>query len=250
MQDAGGVPVRVHEAIDSTSAEARRRGEAGEAGPLWILARHQTAGYGRRGGVWQSGAGDLMATRLFALVSADPPPAQLSFVAAVALAETLRALAPGIRPQLKWPNDVLIDGAKVCGLLAELLVPAAGGPPSAATQVCLGVGLNIATAPTVPGRRTTRLADHVAGTPPSPDAALAVFETAFAARLSQWRREGFPPIRDDWARDGYGIGRSARVVGAGEEIAGVIAGLAPDGGLRLAQRGRIVVVRAGSLLVD
>ncbi|MEO1014448.1 MAG: biotin--[acetyl-CoA-carboxylase] ligase [Pseudomonadota bacterium] len=234
--------VEIHDELASTSATAKERAAAGENGPLWILARRQTSGYGRRGDAWKSAVGDLMATRLFTLQADDPPPAQISFVAAVAVGEALRRLAPDAAPQLKWPNDVLVDGAKICGLLPELVTR-----DDPASAICLGVGVNIVTAPQLPERATVRLADLVVGPAPAPEAALEAIEEAFAERLAEWRREGFEPIRRAWMDRAYGVGRRVCVAGAGEEKTGVIEGLEPDGALRLSDKGRIVRARAGSL---
>jgi len=108
----GQAPLAWFDEIDSTILEARRRADQGQAHPVWLLARVQTAGRGRRGRVWASLEGNLHATYLFAT---DRPPAEialLSFAAGVAIAETLEAMIGQGRAALKWPNDVLIDRAK------------------------------------------------------------------------------------------------------------------------------------------
>ncbi len=248
MADIVSLPtarLEIHQSLSSTSIAAKERAAAGEDGPIWILARSQTSGYGRRGDAWQAGVGDLMATRLFVLEGTDPPAAQISFVAAVAVGEAIVRLAPGAGVGLKWPNDVLVGGAKICGLLPEL-VTRDGAPPA----LCLGVGVNIVSAPDLPDRAAARLADIVDGPPPAPEAALEAIEDAFAARLGQWRREGFESIRRAWSAAAFGVGRPARIVGAGDEIRGVVEGLEPDGALRLRDGGRIVLARAGSLRFD
>src|SRR5262245_61818354 len=105
----------------STNQEALRLARSGEAGPLWITAVEQTAGRGRRGRSWHSPPGNHYAS----LLLTDPGPAdrapQLSFVAALALHDAVSALAPGLSSRLrfKWPNDLLLDGAKVAGILVE-----------------------------------------------------------------------------------------------------------------------------------
>lgn len=127
-----GPPVVVLDEIDSTNAEAvaaRKR----EAGPVWIVGLRQTAGRGRRGRAWETGAGNLAATLLF---STDKPPAeaaQVSFVAALAVADLLGAYVPASLVSLKWPNDPLLGGLKVSGILvrSESARPAACGSLSA-----------------------------------------------------------------------------------------------------------------------
>src|SRR5687768_12046750 len=105
--------------LDSTNAEARRRAEDGEEGPVWLTAQRQTAGRGRRGRVWSTEPGNLAATVLF---TSDAPPAkaaQLSFVAALAVCEVVRSYVGADRAKVKWPNDVLIGTDKVSGILVE-----------------------------------------------------------------------------------------------------------------------------------
>src|SRR3974390_3115925 len=134
---ASGVALIACDIVGSTNEEALRRARAGEAGPLWITARTQTAGRGRRGRAWVSEPGNLFATLL--LTDPAPPEStpQLSFVAALAVPDALVALAPALaaRLALKWPNDVLCDGAKVAGILIE----AEGTRP---LVVAVGIGVN------------------------------------------------------------------------------------------------------------
>src|SRR4029077_5586580 len=123
--------------LGSTNAEALARARAGAGGPLWITARTQTAGRGRRGRTGVSDPGNLYAT----LLLTDPAPperaAQLSFVAALATHDAIAACAPALirRLALKWPNDILLDGAKVAGILIE----AEGARP---LLVAVGIGIN------------------------------------------------------------------------------------------------------------
>src|SRR5262249_9799480 len=105
MIDANA-PVEVFDEIDSTILEARRRAKRGELNPVWLVAKRQTAGRGRRGRAWSSLNGNLLATLLF--TTKEPPStiALLGFATGVALAETLEAIIGGGRATLKWPNDV------------------------------------------------------------------------------------------------------------------------------------------------
>ena len=114
-------PIEAYDELDSTNAEARRLAEQGERGPLWIVASEQTGGRGRHGRQWVSEPGNLYATRLFAIAAEPAVATQLSFVAAVAVREAVTKLFPDISPRIKWPNDLLIDGAKFCGLLPEVV---------------------------------------------------------------------------------------------------------------------------------
>ena len=107
------------EDIDSTNAEARRLAEGGETGPLWITALRQHAGRGRRGRAWETGDGNLAATYLFTTRKPAAEAAQVSFVAALAVADLIEAFVPDGPVTLKWPNDPLIAGAKAAGILVE-----------------------------------------------------------------------------------------------------------------------------------
>jgi BirA family biotin operon repressor/biotin-[acetyl-CoA-carboxylase] ligase len=107
------------DAVDSTNAEARRRAEAGEAGPLWITAARQSAGKGRRGRDWETGEDNLAATLLLRPDGAPTATAQLSFAAALAVTDMAVEFAPHAVITLKWPNDVLAEGKKLAGILLE-----------------------------------------------------------------------------------------------------------------------------------
>jgi BirA family biotin operon repressor/biotin-[acetyl-CoA-carboxylase] ligase len=223
-------PILRFDEIDSTNAEARRRAQAGEAGPLWITARRQTAGRGRRGRAWETGAGNLAATLL---ISTQKPPveaAQMAFVTALAVGDLALAQVPPALVSLKWPNDVLVDGRKVSGVLIE------SGPRDIGAWLAIGVGVNLATPPQASERPATSLADHLRGdltAPMTPDAALATLADAFARRLDVWETYGFQPIADAWTARAHGLGRTCTVRLERETLEGVAEGLEADGALRL-----------------
>src|SRR5260370_1683710 len=118
---AAGVRLVAHDVLGSTNAEALQLARQGERGALGVVAGRQTAGRGRRGRAWISEPGNLYAS----LLLTAPAPAvhwpQLSFVAALAIHDAVLDVAAGLKPRLaiKWPNDVLLDGAKVAGILIE-----------------------------------------------------------------------------------------------------------------------------------
>ena len=119
--DAAGVRLIAHDTLGSTNAEALARARAGERGPLWITAARQTAGRGRRGNVWTSEPGNLYASLL--LTDAAPPAhlPELASWSALAVLDAVARAAPPLAPalKLKWPNDLLLDGAKLAGILIE-----------------------------------------------------------------------------------------------------------------------------------
>lgn len=186
-------PVRFFQEIDSTNAEALRALRAGVAGPLWFVAESQIAGRGRRGRSWVSEPGNLFAT----LLLTDPLPQakapQLSLVAAVALHDAVAQAQPALAPRarLKWPNDLLIDGAKAAGILLE----AGQGPDRAG--IAIGLGVNCAHHPALAGRVTADLG--AAGSIVTPAALFAALARAMDRRLADWREgEGFATIREAW----------------------------------------------------
>lgn len=238
-------PVLAFDQIDSTNAEARRRGEAGETGPLWITAREQTAGRGRRGRAWSGHAGNLAATLL---ITVDRPPAEaamVSFVTALAAHDVMqRFAAPGL-VTLKWPNDVLIAGEKAAGLLIE------SGPAGGGLWLAIGIGLNLVWAPSDAERPATTLADHLAGdqhAPPSPEMALAALDASMQARLAQWNNGGATAILEDWVARASGIPGPCVARLGHETVTGWAEGLAADGALRLRlDTGEIRMISAGDV---
>lgn len=212
---------------DSTNAEARRRAEAGESGPLWIAARRQTEGRGRRGRAWSTGEGDLAATLL--AVTERPPAeaAQTSFVAALAVADLVQTWLDPDAVKLKWPNDVLVSGRKIAGILIES-GPRAGGRLWLAT----GVGVNLASTPEAVERPATSVAEAI-GRAPSPEAALEILAERFAVWSAIWRDFGFDPVATAWTQRAYGLGEACVARLGSETVEGVARGLDPDGSLRL-----------------
>ena len=161
--------IRKYENLDSTNEEARRLAEAGEAGPLWIVACEQSAGRGRRGREWVSSRGNLFATLLLRPGRAADVCAQLSFVAALATGDAVASFAPSARIALKWPNDVLLDGHKVAGILLESAGSAGG---CAVEWLAVGIGMN--------------LANYPAGTD-MPATSLAAAQVGALPRSRRWR---------------------------------------------------------------
>jgi BirA family transcriptional regulator, biotin operon repressor / biotin---[acetyl-CoA-carboxylase] ligase len=214
--------------IDSTSAEARRRAEAGEAGPLWITAGQQTAGRGRRGRMWESPPGNLAATYL---TLTDMPPAQaaqVSFVAALAAWDVVAAYVGPQRVTVKWPNDLLIDGRKVCGILVE-----SGRSPDGRLWLAVGIGMNLAHPPLESERPATALAEHLPGPPPQPARALERLAAAFEDWQQVWREVGFAVIGAAWTERAYGLGQPCIARLPNETVSGIAEGLDADGALRL-----------------
>lgn len=228
---AGAAPVLLLDQIDSTNAEARRRAESGEAGPLWIAARRQSEGRGRRGRAWESDSGNLAATLL--TVTRKPPAeaAQVTFIAALAAADLLDAWAPPSLVTIKWPNDVMLAGQKASGILVESGAHASGG-----LWLAVGIGVNLAQAPEGTERPATALAHHLAAevsAPPSIEAATQRLAEAFAVWQARWETLGFEPILDAWAARTPGLDGPAVARLGHETVEGRAEGVAADGALKL-----------------
>jgi BirA family biotin operon repressor/biotin-[acetyl-CoA-carboxylase] ligase len=212
--------------VDSTNEEARRMARAGEPGPVWITAREQTAGRGRRGRAWVSPPGNLAATLLIRPSKPAAECAQLSFVAAIAAADTLASFAPAADIKVKWPNDVLAGGRKIAGILLE---SEASGP---GTWLAIGIGLNLAHFPPDTEFPATALADLGVQAPQSPDA-LALLAANTAKWYDLWQMDGFSPIRDAWLARASGLGGPIRVRLSDSETSGTFEGIDSSGALIL-----------------
>ena len=202
MTDRSGVPPRIsYETVGSTNEEALSCVRAGERGPLWITAERQDAGRGRRGRSWASAPGNLYASLLLGDPSTPERAPQLSFVAALAAHDAVVALAPALarRAALKWPNDLLLDGAKFAGILVE----AEGTGPAFAAVI--GIGINCKHHPADTPYPATNLA--AAGADVTADALFDALAAAMAFRLAQWDRgAGVAAIRADWLARAFGLG--------------------------------------------
>src|SRR5712691_5658318 len=134
--DLAGVRHITYDTLGSTNAEALTLARAGERGPLWITAKSQSVGRGRRGSAWSSPPGNLYATLLLSEPSPPEVAPQLSFVAALALHDAVAQCAPQLGPLLKvkWPNDLLLNGKKLAGILIE-------GESEPVFAVAIGIGV-------------------------------------------------------------------------------------------------------------
>ena len=239
--DLAGVRTITYETLGSTNAEALARARAGERGPLWITAATQSAGRGRRGSTWVSTPGNLFATLLLTEPSVPDIASQLSFVTALALHDAVAECAPQLGPLLKvkWPNDLLLGGAKLAGILIE----AESNPVFA---VAVGIGVNCAAHPDDTPYPATDMA--AAGALVAPAALLGVLSLAFVRRLAQWQRgQGFASVRADWLKRAAGLGQDIRVRLPERELSGRFQGLDDMGRLLLQAEGRVTPVTAGEV---
>ena len=223
------------ESIDSTNAEARRLAEAGAPDSTVVWAKCQTAGRGRRGREWVSGAGNLY----FSILLRPPYPArnvmQLGFVAANAIADAVQVAAPrGTFVHVKWPNDVLVEGKKIAGILMEAEPDM--DKPGHLKWLVLGVGVNVASHPADTDSEypaTSLAAQGVTGAGLDVEALLDTLAKRFLAGLVTWRNLGFGPIRRHWLVRARGLGGPVTVRLPNETLRGIFAALDEDGALIL-----------------
>ncbi|MBI1250190.1 MAG: biotin--[acetyl-CoA-carboxylase] ligase [Alphaproteobacteria bacterium] len=235
-------PLEVFATIDSTILEARRRAEAGDDGPVWMIAHEQTAGRGRRGRAWTTIHGNLMATYLGATSAPLATIALLGFAAGVAIAETLDDMAGAPVAALKWPNDVMLRGAKAAGILVDSGAAARGG-----NWFALGFGVNLAGAPQDAGQPAAALADVLGRAPPAPETVFAALRPRMEAHAQGLALRGFEPLRAAWMARAFGMGAKVTALAGQERIEGVARGLSPDGALELETAAGLRLIGAGDV---
>ncbi len=234
-------PVFWHDVLDSTNEEARRQAADGNLTPVWIAARQQTAGRGRLGRTWVSPSGNLFTTALFREPGGVAVATRVPFVAGLAVHDALNALAGCAVLRLKWPNDVRVDGAKICGILIE------SGQQDGAVWIAAGIGINVTTAPEATGQATTSLADLRQDNAVTAEHVLDALRECFAFRLEQARGD-FALTRAAWLERAEGLGGPVRVRAREAVIEGVFETLASDGGLVLRRAdGQMHTVTAGDV---
>jgi BirA family biotin operon repressor/biotin-[acetyl-CoA-carboxylase] ligase len=215
------------------------------AQPVLLLADEQTAGRGRRGRRWHSTPGDGLTFSL-AVVLRRPlrELAALSLVAGVAVARALHALGV-TRAALKWPNDIVVDGAKLGGILVETKSNGGG-----AIKAVIGVGINLRGAAGLRARvrrDVAALEQFIAV--PDPEQIATAIGNALIESLAAFEAHGLEAVRADWERLDAHAGQKLRVrLADGRVLTGVASGLEPDGALRLATRGGVRAVRSGRVM--
>jgi BirA family transcriptional regulator, biotin operon repressor / biotin---[acetyl-CoA-carboxylase] ligase len=234
---AAGVRLIAHDTIGSTNTEACRLARAGERNPVWITAKQQTAGRGRRGNVWISEPGNLYAS----LLLPDVPPGragELAFVAALAVYDAVGELMPNMasRLALKWPNDVQVGNAKFAGILIE----------AENSWVVIGIGVNCAHHP----EQMPNVTDlKSSGMAVSLEPLFAALSRHMMRRLQEWARgKGFPAVREAWLGACPGVGHSILVRLPTKELTGKFDNIDDKGHLLLRLRdGRVETIAAGEV---
>jgi len=235
-----GAQIEILPETGSTNGDLAARLHSGErfAEGFWLIADRQSAGRGRQGREWFDGSGNFMGSTAVHVGEGDPPAPSLAFVAGIAVWEAVSHRIPDpSRLVLKWPNDLMLDGAKLAGILLE----------GVGDAVVVGIGVNLARAPELPDRRTVALS--ALGPAPDRDGFAATLSTTFAEACARWRQYGLEPTLSRWQSVAHPVGTPLTVHEPGAEpVQGAYAGLAPDGALRLRlPDGAIRVVHAGDV---
>lgn len=239
-----GVARHVLDRVDSTNAEAFRLAPS-LTGPTWIMARRQEAGRGRRGRPWVDPEGNFAATLVLRPQGSASEAARLSFAAALAVQDALHALCgPTLALSLKWPNDVLLNGGKLSGILLE-----SGGSGAGVSVLAIGIGVNLARAPEAgqvePGAvRPVSLAQET-GLIVTPDEMLDALAPAFDGWMRQAATFGFAPLRHAWMARAAKLGETITARTGTSEETGRFDGIDETGALILTgPRGRRTIPAA------
>ncbi len=200
----------------------------------WLVALVQDSGRGRQGRKWVGQEGNFFGSTLVRLGPSDPLPHSLSLIAGLALIEAVDAAVPNLPLMLKWPNDLLLSGKKLGGILLE----------RSKDRVVIGFGVNLAVAPDLADRKTASLDRLI-----SPNAFSLLLAPSFEKLLALWRSSGSQLMAHAWLARGHPIGSRIDVhSGASERVSGTFAGLEADGALRLQlPSGEVEIVRAGDV---
>ena len=234
--------IEVLEQTGSTNADLIARLNALEhvAEGDWLVAKRQNSGRGRQGREWFDGQGNFMGSTVVTVSSQNPPAHTLALVTGLAVYETVNALLPD--PQalsLKWPNDLLLGGAKLAGILLE----------TSGDKVVVGIGVNLRVAPQLPDRQTTALAYVMP--PPELDHFAHNLSQCFDAELERWRNFGLETLIRRWLACAYPVGTSISVhEPSGETLLGKFDGLDENGSLLLLDTdGTRRVIHAGDIVI-
>lgn len=240
------------ETIDSTNAEAMRRAPD-LTGPCWFMAHAQTAGRGRRARAWASPRGNLYATLL--LHPTEPPQtvALRSFVAALALRDAL--LGIGVPPgdlALKWPNDVLLDGGKVAGILLESQTTASTLPGGARiSALAIGIGVNLIGHPEAAAVELGAVPPVSVLSKTGLRVEAAAFLSALAHAYDHWEQvfaiQGFAPIRAEWLANAARLGTTIRARTGTQDRTGVFETIDAEGNLILRMPEGVVAIPAAEV---
>lgn len=226
----------------STNTDLLERLRDGERLPEghWLIADRQSAGRGRQGRVWSGGLGNFMGSTVVHRLAGDPPAPTLALLAGLALYEVVQGQVPVASDlHLKWPNDLLYGRAKVAGILLE----------GQGEAIVVGMGVNLAQAPSLPDRDTLALSAF--GPAPDRDLFASSLAMVFDRELERWRSYGLEPLIRRWTAAALPAGTALTVHDhSAEPVSGAFAGLAADGALLLRMAdGATRAIHAGDVML-
>lgn len=247
---ASGYRLIAYDTIGSTSAEAMRLARDGDPGRLWIVSGEQTEGHGRRGRPWQTPRGNIAASLFIRVPGEGSQSATLGFAAGLALYQAICATVPACAGlELKWPNDVLINGAKVAGILLEAVSRSDGS-----SGVVVGIGVNVRHAPRGLPYPATSLAES--GAEVTAEALFTALAEAWVEQEALWGRGlGFAPLRERWLAHAAGLGGPIAVQLGADVVRGTFETIddsgrlvvrATDGGIHSVSAGEVYFGAAAS----
>ncbi len=219
----------------STNSDLLKRADKGAIEGLWLRAKSQGAGRGRNARDWVSPTGNIYTSTIIRLKPDDPPATNLAFVAANALHQVIQSYLSYQDAMIKWPNDVLIDGAKICGILLE----------RSGNAVIMGTGVNLMHSPQNIDRKAISFAELGINVTDA-DEFMHKLAEIFALWLERWRDQGFAPIREYWLQHAHKKGQKLRH----ENMTGLFAGIDNEGAclLKLADD-TIYTIHAGDIFM-
>lgn len=200
----------------------------------WLVALDQLSGRGRQGRTWVPAEGNFYGSTLVDLRPGDPPAQSLSLAAALALIEAVDVALPGLALMLKWPNDLMLLGKKLAGILLE----------RNGNRVAVGFGVNLGSSPRLPDRESASLEGRIL-----PQAFAPLLAGSFGRLLHLWRESEPSLLGQAWLARAHPVGTRLSVHSSADEIvSGRFEGIDADGALRLrADDGSLEVVRAGDV---
>lgn len=219
----------------STNSDLIKRADAGAPDGLWLRAKAQSSGRGRSARQWVSPIGNIYASTIIRLKYDDPSATHLAFVAANAIYDSIKKYIPNDDVMIKWPNDILVNGAKICGILLERSHDA----------VILGVGVNLVHSPQNIDRAAISMAE-LGVEPPNPDRFMHILAANINRWIKIWRKEGFADICEYWLGHAHPLGQKISY----GDYNGVFAGLNSDGACLLRwDGGDIITINAGDIFL-
>ena len=241
-----GLPPAFHlidlDTVTSTNDIALDLARNGAAAWTMVRARKQTAGRGRQGRSFRSPEGNSYTSLILRPSGPIAVLPQLALVIGLAVADAIREFAPSIPPaRCKWPNDVLVGGAKVSGILVESNLSAC------LEAVVAGIGINLVSHPDLPGGYATDLAAEGAESDDR-NLLLGILCRWLEERIGAWEASGFEALKDAWLERAAGIGRPATLVGK-QPVNGLVAGIGEDGALLLEANGALHRFVSGTLIL-